>query len=185
MKKRLIFLFCLLSIFTFSLTEKTDIVGPTSKEQILKHFPEWADFVKAYSPDPEIINQLKNINRSVTIEVFLGTWCPDSKSHVSEYFKIMESVDNPLFFSNYIGLPRDKQARIPFIKGKDIVRIPTFIILIDGLEKGRIVEHPVDSLERDLLNFVSESDRAETYEFCQSNYHADLPLNCIDCHLKF
>lgn len=182
MRKILISILCVFLSVSISLSEKNDIVGSTTKEEILRLFPEWTEVVKTYTPDPEIISRLKNINHNVTIEVYLATWCPDSKTHVSAYFKIMDSVDNPLIFSTYTGLPRDKQAREPYTKGKDIIRIPTFIILADGMEKGRIVEHPIDSLERDLSDILSVTELSGDFEFCQSNYHADLPINCIDCH---
>ncbi len=139
------------SLFSFA---SQDLVGPLSKEEILQNFPEWQEKVASYFPQPEIIEKLKSINYPLKIEVFLGTWCPDSQEHVSAYFKIMEMVDNSLISSSYIGLPRDKEARKPYIKGKNITKVPTFIVLVDDHEKGRIIEHPVKSLEEDLIRII-------------------------------
>ena len=37
----------------------------------------------------------------------------------------------------------------------DIKRVPTLVVLRDGEEIGRIVEYPVESLEKDLLKILS------------------------------
>jgi len=39
----------------------------------------------------------------------------------------------------------------PIIAGKDIEKLPTFIVLVNGIEKGRIVETPARTVEEDLL----------------------------------
>ncbi|MFQ5721829.1 MAG: thioredoxin family protein [Candidatus Aminicenantales bacterium] len=133
-----------------------DLVGPLEKEEILRNFPKWQEKAASYFPRPEIIEKLRSINYPLKIEVFLGTWCPDSQEHVSAYFKIMEMADNPLITSSYIGLPRDKESRQPYIKGKNITKVPTFIILINDHEKGRIIEHPVKSLEEDIIKIIED-----------------------------
>jgi hypothetical protein len=55
----------------------------------------------------------------------------------------------------YTGIPKDKESREPYIKGKNIQKIPTFIFFIDGEEIGRVIEHPITSLEEDILDIIS------------------------------
>lgn len=155
MKKNLLLSFILLAIFSIFIYGQQDLRGPISKEEILKNFPDWQEAVASYWPKQEVIEKLKSISYEIEIEVFLGTWCPDSKRNVSAYFKIMEMVDNPLIQTTYIGLPKDKESRQPFVKGKNIIAIPTFIILVNNQEKGRIIENPVKSLEEDLLEIIN------------------------------
>jgi hypothetical protein len=64
-------------------------------------------------------------------------------------------VDNPLISTTYIGIPRDKQARQEFIQGKNIEKLPTFIVTLDNQEKGRIIETPVKSVEEDLFDIIN------------------------------
>jgi hypothetical protein len=131
------FIVLLLTVFVPSLFYGIeDFCGKIVKEEILNSFPEWQKTVTAYSPDPEIIYGLQTFDIPVNIEIFLGTWCRDSAQHVSEYFKIMNMVDNPYFMTIYTGIPKDKESREPYIKGKNIQKIPTFIIFIDGEESG-------------------------------------------------
>jgi hypothetical protein len=68
----------------------------------------------------------------------------------------MDMVDNPLFMTTYIGIPRNNDSRKPFIEGKNIIKVPTFIIIIDNQEKGRIIEDPVKSVEEDLLDIINK-----------------------------
>jgi len=154
MSKKVITYSLLLLFFSFSSFGKSELVGKISKEEILNNFPNWKDAYDSYSPKPDSIEKLKSIDYEVQIEIFLGTWCPDSVQHVSSYFKIMELADNPQFLTSYIGLPRDKESRKQFIQGKNIIRIPTFIITINGQEKGRIIETPEKSVEEDLVSIL-------------------------------
>lgn len=155
MNKMLLF-FVIFAFFisTLLIYAKTDLVGPISKEDILENFPAWKEKAASYFPQQEIIEKLKSINYTIKIEIFLGTWCPDSKEHVSAYFKIMELTDNPLITTSYIGISKEKEARQPYIQGKNIIKVPTFIVYIDHEEKGRIIEHPSQSLEEDLLDII-------------------------------
>ena len=62
---------------------ESELLGEINKEEILKHFPDWQAIVASYFPKPEIIEKIQSIDFLVRIEVFLGTWCPDSKEHIS------------------------------------------------------------------------------------------------------
>ncbi len=156
MKKSLILCVFIFIFLIFSLTHVKDLVGPLSQEQILENFPDWEEEAASYSPKTEMIDRLKAIDYVVKIEIILGTWCPDSKQHVSAFFKIMEMADNPLLVSSYLGIPKNKEDRQSYIQEKNIVRIPTFIISINDEERGRIIEHPKKSVEEDLIEIIEQ-----------------------------
>jgi hypothetical protein len=141
--------------FSISVYGTLELLGPLSKEEILENFPDWQEKMASYVPNQELIGKLQSIQDEIDVEIFLGTWCPDSKINVSAYFKIMDMVDNPLIMTTYIGIPRDKDSREPYIEGKNIIKIPTFIISINNQEKGRIIENPVKSVEQDLLDIIN------------------------------
>ena len=133
-----------------------EVNGPVTAEDLLLKCPEWPAVAAAYAPDPQSIERLRAVGREVLIRVFLGSWCDDSKAHVGELFKVLEMADNPLLRAEYVGVPKDKGARAPFLGGESIERIPTFIVLVDGVEKGRIVETPASSVEDDLLALIAK-----------------------------
>lgn len=150
-------LFSLLLIFLFimlTISGKNDLVGSLTQEDILESFPDWIEIMASYTPQAEAIEKLKAIDYVAKVEVVLGTWCPDSKEHVSAFFKITELADNPLIFSSYIGIPKEKEGRDPYIQGKNIQRVPTFIVSVNDEEVGRIIEHPEKSVEEDLVEII-------------------------------
>jgi len=49
-------------------------------------------------------------------------------------------------------------------RGRDIFRVPDFIVFQKGREIGRIVESPVTSLEKDLLSIVSGEPYTPHYQ---------------------
>jgi len=132
-----------------------DLAGPTTREAILEIRPSWQEVVASYQPDPEAIDKLRSLGREVQVLVFFGTWCSDSMAHVSAFFKILDLADTPLLQPRYIALPEDKAKRGPYLEGrKDVAKLPTFIVIVDGREAGRIVETPQKSVEADLVRIL-------------------------------
>jgi hypothetical protein len=130
------------------------LVGPLTPETILEKVPEWKPYVDGYSPKLDIVSRLQAVPEEVRVEIFLGTWCPDCRQHVSAHIKIMDMVRNPLIQTTYTGVPRDREARAPYTEGRDIERLPTFIVIFRGREAGRIVETPRRSVEEDLWEIL-------------------------------
>jgi len=155
MKKTILIPSLIILILPFFVQGETELLGQISKEHILLSFPKWKELAAAYNPNKDIIDKLRTIDKEIEIEIVLGTWCPDSEEHVSAFFKIIELVDNPLITTSYIGIPRKKEARQQYIQGKNIIRIPTFIIYFQKEEKGRIIETPTNSVEKDLLDIIT------------------------------
>jgi len=155
MKKVSAILLGLVFITTISLKGQVEMQGPSTQEEIYQNCPGWKAVADSYSPEAAAIDRLKSVRQEIRIEIYFGTWCSDSKAHVSEYFKTMELVANPLFITLPTGLPQDKQARQTYIQGKDVTKLPTFIVYINGQEKGRIIEIPKKSVEEDLVDILA------------------------------
>jgi tetratricopeptide (TPR) repeat protein len=106
------------------------------------------------------------------VEIFIGTWCGDSKRWVPQFVKLWNDLglneDQLKFTALYDGEELYKQGPKGEEKGKSIHRVPTFIFNKAGKEYARIVEFPVNDLETDLaqiaLGYASEPNyRAATY----------------------
>jgi hypothetical protein len=148
--------FFLISIVSLSGTAysqegQVEMVGPLTQEEILQALPDWQDRMVAYAPKLGAVNELKAFPDFVQVEVYLGTWCSDSQSHVTAFFQVLNFVNSPQIQVSYMGVPKDKPSREPYIAGKDIEKLPTFIVLVNGIVKGRIVETPTRTVEEDLL----------------------------------
>jgi hypothetical protein len=107
-----------------------------------------------YSPKKEVITLLKNKIYSYTITLVLGTWCSDSREQVPGFFKILDELDYNSNYLEIICVNREKVAGID-ISALKIERVPTFIFFSDGIEKGRITETPLLTLEEDIYNLLS------------------------------
>jgi thiol-disulfide isomerase/thioredoxin len=132
----------------------TEMLGPVTRESVLKNNPDWHAVVSAYNPKPGSIEALRTVSEDVTVEVYFGTWCPDSKAHVSEFFKVLDLADNPHLRAVYTAVPRDRAQRVPYYGMREVERLPAFLVFVDGREIGRIVETPEKSVEEDLVQIL-------------------------------
>lgn len=120
-----------------------------------------------YEPDQNIIDQLSRTLKDFTVQIFLGTWCGDSKREVPPFYAILEVCQFPQSQVEVIALSNKphmyKQSPNHEEKDLNIHRVPTFIIYKNGIEVNRIVEFPVESLEKDLLNIVTSNNYIPNY----------------------
>ncbi len=131
-----------------------ELVGPADRETILERCPAWTAIAAAYQPDPEAVAKLAGLDREVRVEVYFGSWCSDSEAHVSAFFKVLDMADTPLLRAACIGVPEAKDRRAPYVSGRGVEKLPTFVVLVDGREAGRIVETPQKTVEADLVRIL-------------------------------
>lgn len=141
------------------------MVGPMNPEDLEQGtYKNWyTPGVEQYNPDTALLKNLKPLLNDVAIQVFLGTWCGDSRREVPRFIKLLESVDYPMERLQMIGVDRRsefyKQSPNGEHIGKNILRVPTIILLKNGVEIGRIIERPNISLEADLCDLLSCSPK--------------------------
>src|SRR5687767_10853509 len=59
----------------------------------------------SYKPDPITVTELKKQNKdNITIEIFFGSWCGDSKREVPRFMKLMKEIGFPSNRISLIGL---------------------------------------------------------------------------------
>lgn len=138
----------------------TMLAGHCSPAMLQKgNYAAWYhSFYNAYQVDTTVLPVLATLLQPITIEVFLGTWCGDSKREVPRLMKILEAAHFDtarlrLIFVEHAPA-RYKQSPQHEERDRFIHHVPT-IILHNGCEKGRIVETPVVSLEKDMLAILS------------------------------
>lgn len=128
-----------------------------------------------YTPTAEVISQLKKLGvEKFTLKIVFGSWCGDSKRELPKMMKVLNAAGFPekniQLIGVYDSLEVYKQAPKREEKGLNIFRVPTFIVYQKNKEIGRIVEYPVESLERDLLKIVSGQPYTHNYKsFAQIN----------------
>ena len=92
------------------------------------------------------------------IVIVMGSWCGDSKEQVPRFYKIMDSFDFPESNIRLLCVDKKKTAQNyeEEISDYNISFVPTFIFFRDGKELGRIIETPVESLEKDWLKIIEK-----------------------------
>lgn len=134
-----------------------------------------------YKVDTSLIASLKQNMQRKQFLLFMGTWCGDSKREVPRILKVLD----------YCGV-RDEQVKIIMVsnaesmykqspaheeKGLNIVRVPTLIVYENNTEINRLIEYPVESLEKDLLKILSR-------QVYKPNYTKVQPLTPVTGEVK-
>ncbi|MES2003904.1 MAG: hypothetical protein V4450_05240 [Bacteroidota bacterium] len=142
---------------------QTILAGHASLSALqLPAYKSWFDnSYNSYATDAAVAAQLKPLLQNKRMDVFLGSWCGDSKREVPHMIKLLQAagmdtaklslifVDNST--TNYKQSPQHEE------KGLGIHHVPTFILYDERKELGRIIESPVVSLEKDLLAILQQS----------------------------
>ncbi len=143
-----------------------DLVGQIDKSYLLQEpYLTWYEKnYSSYSPNQNSIDELRKALNEHQIKGFIGTWCHDSQRETPRLFKILEKTNYDLNNLNLIALDQSKKTPELLEKGFDIQRTPTFIFYKNGIEIGRIVEHPRESLEKDMLKIISGQKYTHSYQ---------------------
>lgn len=152
-------------------TEKPKILyGVCIKDSLtVDPFGKWFNTnYDSYQPNAATIANFKKQSvENISIKVFFGTWCGDSKREVPRFLKLLSAISFPERKVQLIGLGNGdslvKQSPCHEEVGLGIFRVPTFIIYKDGVEINRINEFPVFSLEKDLLSILTNQPYNPNY----------------------
>lgn len=142
--------------FYFNEKDQKHLCGPFDLSVLENDttYAQWyEDSQKEFEPQTEIISNTEAL-KNMTVDVYLGSWCGDSKNWVPKFVELWDSLglkrEQLHFIALFDGDDKYKQGPNGEEKGKNIHRVPTFIFSKDGQEVARIVEHPHNDLEVDL-----------------------------------
>jgi len=154
------------------------LLGKINKDGLTsENYNDWfSKNYEDYELDQTTIESISTNLKDYQITLFMGTWCGDSKLEVPHFYKVLEACNFPEDQLTVIALNRKpnmyKKSPNHEEAGLNIHRVPTFIFYKDRKEVNRIVEHPVESLEKDILSIITSN----TY---QSNYQIVTKINTI------
>ncbi|WP_298898020.1 hypothetical protein [uncultured Psychroserpens sp.] len=147
--------------FLLGKIDKTGLTSGTYNTWFSKNY-------KDYTIDELIISELKQKLKDYNITLFMGTWCGDSKQEVPCFYKILDACNFPKEQLTVIAVSRKpymyKQSPNHDEAGLNIHRVPTFIFHKNRTEINRIVEHPIETLEKDMLNIVTTNTYKSNYQ---------------------
>ncbi len=117
-----------------------------------------AGYDRAQIPSNDSLKILRSFSDRLEILAFVGTWCGDCIEHLPVLVRIADEAQIPQERLILIGLDRSKslgQALSSSAEQFKIERLPTFVILLDGQEIGRIVETPASGVLEDLAAILT------------------------------
>lgn len=170
--KRFILISLLLMLIIPAVGQKiTRLLGVcTTKDLEQEPYAAWYKTnYENYTPTTDIVAQLKKAGpEKFTLKIIFGSWCGDSKRELPKMMKVLDVAGFPQKNIQLIGVYDSmevyKQGPNREEKGLHIYRVPTFIVYQKNKEIGRIVEYPVESLERDLLKIINGQPYAYNYK---------------------
>lgn len=151
MKKFVIFLgFVLAMNLAYSQTEVSwdasgnkVLKGFITKEQLAKDtaFAWFTPNSIGYTPEAGALKAFTENKAAVHIVVFGGTWCDDTKTLLPKFFKLLDVTGFPQSQVTVIGVDRSKKAQYNLTEAFQVYNVPTFIVMRNGKEIGRVVEY--------------------------------------------
>ncbi|MGD0235278.1 MAG: thioredoxin family protein [Syntrophorhabdales bacterium] len=130
------------------------LTGKITTEQLYTNAPVFKRNAQKFYPGPMTTDKVGQINRNLTIVVFLGTWCDDSEREVPKLLKMLEAANNPNISLELYAVDTKLQDGEGLTKKYGVKAVPTIIFFDHGRELGRITESPKTTLERDFLDIV-------------------------------
>ena len=141
------------------------LVGLSNRQELQQDpFSGWFDKeYGAYALNKEAVQGIKNDSKNLSIKLFMGTWCKDSRREVPRIYRILDAVGFAGPHLTLINLDREKSSPGEEEIGLNIHHVPTVILYNNGNEIGRIIEYPVQSLEEDMVAILNGTNYTPNY----------------------
>jgi thiol-disulfide isomerase/thioredoxin len=121
----------------------TILKGLITRNDILKSpSSEWfAANQQGYTPNSLALEALKKYGPSIHIIAYIGTWCEDTRFILPKFYALVDAAAFPASQLTMIGVDRDKKTLHNLSEALNIINVPTFIVMKEGKELGRVVEY--------------------------------------------
>lgn len=150
---------------TVAYEESVMLLGKANREGLqMDAFKGWFHpGYEDYNVDSETLEKLKPHLKEVSITIFMGTWCEDSQRETPHFYKILDEAGFGESKLTMITVSEEKTTPQGFEEGKNITNVPTIIFYKNEKELDRIVEYPIESLEKDMFAILSGKEYKHAY----------------------
>ncbi|WP_121353976.1 thioredoxin family protein [Flavisolibacter nicotianae] len=166
-------LLCIIAFFSLSSVyaqPAVEISRDNSGIKVLKGFISRKDLVtdtafswfaegqKSFTPNPDVVKQFAAVKDSVSILIFGGTWCGDTKHLLPNFLATTDAAGLSPNRITLLGVDRNKKTLFNLAETFNIINVPTFIVLKNGKEIGRVVEYGrIGMPEKELAEVIAGS----------------------------
>jgi thiol-disulfide isomerase/thioredoxin len=116
------------------LVNRKDIISDTS-------FTWFSANQAGYKANSLTVDAMKNHGDSIQILAFGGTWCHDTQFILPRFFTIVDAAKFPEKNITIIGVDEQKHSLGNLSEAMAVINVPTFIVMKNGKEIGRVVEY--------------------------------------------
>jgi thiol-disulfide isomerase/thioredoxin len=147
-------------VVTDSKLNKEILIGKCNRQGLsLEPFNSWfSEGYQSYKPDENTIRELRKRKKDLRIFVVMATWCGDTKDNIPAFYKVMDEIKFNDKDVQLIAVDRENSAGDIDIQWLGITKVPTFVLMRNDLEIGRIIESPTLSIEKDMLLILMQAD---------------------------
>lgn len=104
-------------------------------------FAWYAQNQKGYVPFADALTAFKAQKDSVHFLVFGGTWCGDTQNLLPKFFALTDAAGISQNRITMVGVDHGKKTVHNLTEAFGVTNVPTFIVLKNGKEIGRVVEY--------------------------------------------
>ena len=117
--------------------------GLLSKEvlQYEETYKWFAQNAANYIPNAAAVDALKKNGSKIQIIAFGGTWCEDTQNILPKFYQMLTAAGFPQSNLTLWGVDRNKKTYGALAEALGVTNVPTFIIMQNGKELGRVVEY--------------------------------------------
>ena len=119
------------------------IKGFMTKQELAadSSFKWFAENQKGYTPEQGALQAFKANKDSINIVAFGGTWCGDTKYILPKFFALTDAAGFSQDRVTLLGVDHSKKTIQHLAEAFGVTNVPTFIVMKNGQEIGRVVEY--------------------------------------------
>ena len=119
------------------------LVGVVNRKLIATDtaFAWFNDNLKYGQPDATAVDIFKKEKNNFSLIVFGGTWCEDTQNLLPKLYQLIDASGYPEKQISLLAVDRKKQTINNLNIRYNITNVPTFIVLKQGKEVGRVTEY--------------------------------------------
>ena len=107
-------------------------------------------------PDEAAVTAFQQNKGKFTMVVFGGTWCEDTQNLLPKFYRLVDKSGYPETSITLVAVDRQKTTTNNLHTTYSIVNVPTFIVLKEGKEVGRVVEYGKGDMVKELGEIVGK-----------------------------
>jgi len=148
--------------YTFHQLDETlqaDFLNSTGveKDDIVVFLGSLQSDYSSYKPNKLVLDSMREIlsvGNILKVDVYGGNWCSDTRYGMGGLTHVLDDLGIKKNDFRYIRVDKDKKIIGIKSEGIKISRVPLVIFYIDNKEIGRIIENPMESWEKNLLQLL-------------------------------